>query len=244
MSRMQPRNFTVIRKKLVTPNMLRVTLGGENMHTLPADQESGYVKLIFTTDSKPLMRTYTIRHQRENEFDIDFMLHGDGGPASNWAQHCQTGDEICIGGPGPKKMIAESGDWYLLVGDMTALPAISVNLAQLPDDAKGHAVIEVVSEQDIQSLDHPKGVTIHWAVNDKTGRDNGFLLNQVKSLDWLPGSPAVWAACEFSSMKLLRDFFKQEKTVTKQELYISSYWKYGSNEDQHKEVKRQDAELA
>ncbi|BFM48245.1 siderophore-interacting protein [Marinomonas sp. THO17] len=244
MSRMQPRNFTVIRKQLVTPNMLRVTLGGSNMDTLPADQESGYVKLIFITDSKPIIRTYTIRQQRTDEFDIDFMLHEDGGPASSWARNCEAGDEIMIGGPGPKKMIAESGDWFLLVGDMTALPAISVNLAQLPDNARGHAVIEVVSEEDIQPLTHPEGINLHWAVNPQPGKNETFLLDQVKNLAWLSGLPAVWTACEFSSMRLLRDYFKHEKGIAKQELYISSYWKYGSNEDQHKEVKRQDAELA
>lgn len=244
MSRMQPRDFIVIRKELITPNMLRVTLGGENIQTIPDDQESGYVKLIFPTNGKPLFRTYTIRHQRHNEIDIDFMLHEDGGPASSWAKSAEPGDSISIGGPGPKKMIANSGDWFLLAGDMTALPAISVNLAQLSADAKGYAVIEVVSESDIQPLTHPEGIKIVWAINPYPGQQSDFLLQQVQALDWLHGFPAVWAACEFNSMKMLRDFFKKDKGVSKENLYISSYWKLGSNEDQHKEVKRQDAEMA
>ncbi|AEF54810.1 siderophore-interacting protein [Marinomonas posidonica] len=244
MSRMQPRDFIVIRKELITPHMLRVTLGGENIQTIPDNQESGYVKLIFPTNGKPLFRTYTIRHQRHNEIDIDFMLHEDSGPASSWAKSTQPGDTICVGGPGPKKMIADSGDWYLLVGDMTALPAISVNLAQLPNDAKGYAVIEVVSESDMQPLTHPKDLSIVWAINPQPGQQADFLLKQVQSLEWLDGSPAIWTACEFNSMKNLRNFFKKDKAVSKDNLYISSYWKLGSNEDQHKEVKRQDAEMA
>jgi NADPH-dependent ferric siderophore reductase len=43
-------------------------------------------------------------------------------------------------------------------------------------------------------------------------------------------------------MKALRDFFKKEKNISKENLYISSYWKLGINEDEHKIEKRNDAE--
>lgn len=127
MSKPQPRELTVIKKSFITTNMLRITLGGENIKTIPEDQESGYVKLIFPKgERKPLIRTYTIRNQRPNEIDIDFVLHEDGGPASTWAKQTQPNDTILVGGPGPKKLIEESTDWQLFVGDMTALPAVSI----------------------------------------------------------------------------------------------------------------------
>lgn len=243
MSRPQPQKFIVIRKELVTPNMLRVTLGGENIKNLPEKQESSYVKLIFqNVNEKKLMRTYTIRHQRIDEIDIDFMLHKDGGPASTWARHAQPGDAIIIGSPGPKKLIGLSTDWQLLVGDMTALPTISVNLGELPDTAEGYAVIEVVSKEDIQILKHPKNIKIKWIINPHPGTDPNALLKEVQSLNWLEGEASVWAACEFNSMKALRDYFKKEKNVSKENVYISSYWKLGINEDQHKIEKRNDAD--
>ncbi|WP_191601618.1 siderophore-interacting protein [Marinomonas algicola] len=235
-----PRKMHVIRKAPVTTNMLRVTLGGDDVTSLPNDQESAYVKLIFQSEAQRLMRTYTIRHQRENEIDIDFMLHADGGPASTWAQEVNAGETILVGGPGPRKMIETNADWYLLVGDMTALPAISVNLEYLPDHATGYAVIEVVSEDDIQTLKHPEGMDIKWVINAHPGENALALLDQVKSLTWLEGTVSVWAACEFTSMKALRPFFKQEKAISKDNLYISSYWKLGNNEDQHKVIKQQD----
>ena len=242
MSRPQPKEFIVIRKKQITPNMLRVTLGGENIKNLPDKQESSYVKLIFPNgNEKQIMRTYTIRHQRIDEVDIDFMLHEDGGPASTWAKDTQAGDSIIMGGPGPKKLIEPSTDWQLLVGDMTALPAISVNLGELPDNAKGYAVIEIVSKEDIQVLKHPENIDIKWVINPHPGTDSNALLKEVQSLGWLKGEASVWAACEFNSMKALRDFFKKEKNISKENLYISSYWKLGINEDQHKVEKRNDA---
>lgn len=243
MSRPQPRELTVINKSHITPNMLRVTLGGNNIHTIPEDQESGYVKLIFPIgDQKPLVRTYTIRNQRTDEIDIDFVLHEDGGPASTWAKQAQPNDTIFVGGPGPKKLIEESTDWKLFVGDMTALPAISVNLAKLPQDAKGYAILEVISEEDIQALKHPAGIELKWVINPHPGENTSLLLDQIKLLSWFEGSVSVWVACEFSSMKTLRSFFKNDVKVEKENFYISSYWKLGSNEDQHKEVKRIDTE--
>ena len=92
------------------------------------------------------MRTYTVSAQRDDEIDVDFALHEAEGPASMWARNAQAGDQVLVGGPGPKKLINNDADWFLLVGDMTALPAITVNLAQLPADARGYAVLEVTTD--------------------------------------------------------------------------------------------------
>ena len=53
---------------------------------------------------------------------------------------------------------------------------------------------------------------------------------------------AGWAACEFSAMQKLRQYLRNELRLDRQSLYISSYWKAGLVEDQHKLVKREDAE--
>lgn len=232
----------VLRSEPITPHMRRITLGGKALESFPADQESAYLKLIFPRQGRdPLMRTYTIRAQRPGEMDIDFALHDHGGPASTWAEKARPGDRINVAGPGAKKRINPQADWFFLAGDMTALPAISVNLKELPENAKGYAVIEVISEEDIQSLPHPQGIELHWQVNPTPDPSGQSLLNRVKALPWLSGEAAVWAACEFSSMRALRQYFKQERKVAKTHLYISSYWKIGATEDGHKLAKRQDS---
>ncbi len=239
MTRPIPRELTLLRKLQITPNMLRVTLGGEGIVSFPKDQESAYVKLMFPKagSPKPILRTYTVRAQRPDEIDIDFVIHEDGGPASTWAINAQTGDQIMVGGPGPKKLVDKSADWFLIVGDMTALPAISVNLEQLPDDARGYAVIEVISEQDIQDLRVPENVEIHWLINPLPGERDSVLLEKVQQLIWLEGRPSVWCASELSSMRRLRDHFRNQAELEKTDLYISSYWKLGVNEEEHKVLK-------
>ena len=267
MSKPAPRTLEVIRTRYITPHMCRITLGGVGLSGFPTDQDGAYIKLMFpqSEDSqdddtqplnhtqssqnqlqtaKPLLRTYTIRCQRNDEIDVDFAIHDAKGPASTWAQNAKVGDHILVGGPGPKKLINYEADWFLLVGDMTALPAISVNLAQLPDDARGYAVLEITTAADRQTLKKPDNVEIHWVINDTPNVDKSPLLARVQQLTWLPGQPAIWTACEFHSMRALRQYFKHERQVPKSHLYISSYWKVDSNEDEHKIIKRDDAEYS
>lgn len=244
MAKPTPRVLDVIRTKYITPNMCRVTLGGAGLTDFPVDQESAYIKLIFPQgeEARPLMRTYTISVQRENEIDVDFALHDAEGPASMWAKNTQVGEQILVGGPGPKKLINNDADWFLLIGDMTALPAITVNLAQLPDDARGYAILEISSEADRQTLKKPENIEIHWVINPIPNSESSPLLERVKTITWFEGQPAVWAACEFHSMRKLREYFTLERPIPKTHLYISSYWKVERTEDQHKIEKREDAE--
>jgi NADPH-dependent ferric siderophore reductase len=223
--------------------MHRVTLGGDGMLGFPEDSEGGYVKLnLSKIDSEhPINRTFSVRFQRQNEIDIDLALHGDGGPASRWAVECKEGEAIMIGGPGPKTLVDHQADWVFLVGDMTALPAISVNIEQLPANAIGYIVIEVIDEDDIQDLPIPVGVEVKWLINSVPGENNKLLSDYVRSLSWLEGQPSVWVACEFNCMRNLRDYFRIERQLTRDNLYISSYWKHGSNEDAHRDAKRADA---
>lgn len=188
------------------------------------------------------MRTYTVSVQRDDEIDVDFALHETEGPASAWARNAQVGEQILVGGPGPKKLINNEADWFLLIGDMTALPAITVNLAQLPADAHGYAILEITTEADKQLLKKPDNVDINWVINAHPNAETSPLLDRVKTLTWLTGQPAVWAACEFHSMRALRHYFKVDRPILKTHLYISSYWKVDSTEDQHKIVKREDAQ--
>lgn len=245
MAKPQPRDLEVLRCEYVTPNMRRITLGGSGLEGFPPEQDSAYIKL-FLGDSKlgkkPLMRTYTIRAQREqdNEVDIDFVIHGDEGPASVFAMQAKVGDPVTIAGPGPVKLVDMSADWFFIIGDMTALPAASVSVENLPANARGYAVFEVLTEADRQDLPCHENFQIHWVINPHPDKENSCLVDKVTALPWLDGRPSVWAACEFTGMRALRKYFKQDRQVGKEEIYVSSYWKRGLSEDQHKKVKQLD----
>ena len=42
-------------------------------------------------------------------------------------------------------------------------------------------------------------------------------------------------------MKKLRDNFKFKKKINKEKIYISSYWRIGSDQEQHKSIKKKDS---
>lgn len=159
-----------------------------------------------------------------------------GGFASAWAQSARVGDTISIAGPGEIKPLNLNLDWYFLVADMTALPALAAQLTKLPATAKGYAVIEINHADDKQTLIKPDGIAVVWVI----AHSAKTLTGQVQELTWLSGEASVWCACEFSTMRALRVYFRNEKVVDKDNLYISSYWKSGCTEDGHKIAKRDD----
>ncbi|EPJ45485.1 MAG: siderophore-interacting protein [Osedax symbiont Rs2] len=257
MSRPLPRKLMVINKQKISCNMLRITLGGDALQDFPLDQESGYIKLHFAKEdvlegdieqqlrsddaqTRPTLRTYTVRQQRQDpcEIDVDFVVH-EGGPASDWAINSQQGEQIYVAGPGKKKLVDVTADWFFLAADMTALPAISVNLALLPDNARGYAVIEVLEQADIQPLAFPENFELHWVINNHQ-QGTSLLLDAVKALPPLPGKPSVWLACEFTSMRALRQYFHADLQINRRSVYASSYWKLGLTEEEHKRVKSVD----
>ena len=250
MSKPQPRRVIVTQSVRITPNMQRVHLSGEDLLTFPSVTAGAYVKLMFDLEGNPLkrltdtsqvaMRTYTVAQfdTDKPELVLDMVIHADDGktgPASAWATSTQPGDIITLAGPGSIKGLSEQYDWVLLAGDMTALPSIRNHLAALPEQAKGYAVIKIEDEKDAVALNKPEGVTVIW-------EHTRPLPSRLAQLTWLEGNPTVWVACEFSDMRAIRTWLKDEKAVAHENIYISSYWKKGRSEDQHKIEKRQDSE--
>ena len=256
MSKPSPITLTVTQTSTITPNMQRITFSGEGLCKYPAECVGGYIKLLFsplgTTDlsqlnegERPTMRTYTIRHYNpvEKFIEVDFVRHITKdlqcGFAARWAMNAQVGDTISVAGPGLIQGLNLESDWFFLVADMTSLPALSAKVKTLPENATGHAVIQINSAADKQILEAPEGIKITWLIEDQTSET---LSQTVRSLTWLDGQVSVWTACEFESMRELRQYFRNEKEVAKENIYISSYWKRGVSEDGHKVIKQQDAQ--
>lgn len=245
-----PKELTVTAVSQLTRNMRRITLHGEDLVRFPDNAEGAYFKLVFDSGDadRPIMRTYTVAHHRPDqlEIDVDFMLHAgpDGvadGIAAPWSVNAKPGDRMSIFGPGPATFVNTDADWFLLAADMTALPALTANLALLPEKARGYVVIEILADEDKQNLAVPEGMDIVWVVNPHAGSEESPLFQAIRKLTWLEGQVAVWGACEFKTMKKIRQYLRVDREVEKSRLYVSSYWKQGLKEEEHKIVKKEDA---
>ena len=193
--------LTVLRTEQLTPHMVRVFLGGPGFESYtPSEYSDSYVKIEFGTPDQPTLRTYTIRSYDldAKEIAIDFVVHGDMGVAGPWAASVQPGAEITLRGPGGAFSPSPTADWYLFVGDETAIPAISASIARLAPNAVGYAVVEVGGPDDEIALDAPEGIAVTWlhrgassdAVGEELAGDNAPVVAAVKALEWLPGETA------------------------------------------------------
>ena len=231
------RLVTVKKFEMLGLNMKRITLHGKDLWDFPDGHEGSYVKLSFESamdspingmrENRFCRRTFTVRDFRKEqlELDLDFLLHGDDGPASKWALNAKKNDPLEILGPGPAKIAPRDASWYLFVGDMTALPAIAVNLKKLRSDATGIALIEVMSSKDIQTLETPPGVDLRWIINESPLEGCSVLLNQLFAVAVEDNHPYAWIAGEFELMRGAKKFLKEKMHLPKNSIYVSCHWK-------------------
>lgn len=242
----------VTRHENISPNMIRVRLQSDIIRQFPDGVEGGHLKLVIPLPDhserdfqrflsgfgvRKRMRTYTVRHlyRDTGEIDVDFVAHGDEGPASSWALSAKVGSFIGLSFPGGPKLKRSDAEKYLIAVDMTAFPAAAASVEALPANAQGDFYVEILSKDDVQPINAPSGINLHWIVKT-SANDETHLINAIRRYP-LTGDESVFIAGEFETVGALRYYFRQEQTYPKDLLYISSYWKRGLIEAEHKRVK-------
>lgn len=252
--RSAPMLLTVKKAWHLTPNMIRVTFAGPELASFPSGREGGNCKLMLPEPREtrehfaerlvngpvPVRRTYTVRHffKDTQELNIDFVAHGDAGPASRWASHAIPGDFLGFAGPSMPKVAHFDADWYLIAADPSAIPVAAATLEAMPRDAKGVAIFEVTSAEDQQNIDAPDGVEMHWLVHLDPHMASSAQESFVRSLDWPDGRIQTCIAGESGVIKSLRAYLAQHANLQRADNYISGYWKIGLVEDEHQKMKR------
>jgi NADPH-dependent ferric siderophore reductase len=136
---MRRRLVTVTDVERITLRMQRITFESPDLRDFESAAPDDYIKLFFPTAdhaganaAQVCMRDYTPRHfdPAAARLTVDFALH-EAGPATCWALQARAGDTIEIGGPRKSNVVADDFDWYLLIGDETALPAIGRRVEEL-----------------------------------------------------------------------------------------------------------------
>jgi len=229
--------------------MHRITLQGP-LTPDPNWRAGSYVKLIlpdpetgalsFDKADKPKVRTYTARKfdLKEQTVTIDFAIHQPAGPATSWALQAQVGSKVGFMGPGGLKMDPSLGDWYLFAADMAALPAAISLMETLGKNARGYALLEVTDELDKQPLNIPEGIEVQWLLHPHPEQKSQQQLEAIKNLPLFRGQPNVFVAGELSTIREIKSYFLNESDMEAGYLYISSYWKIGLKEEDHKMAKR------
>lgn len=224
------RNLNVRSSTRLTPQMIRLVLEGEDLADFVSLGPDDHVKLFLDSPGQaPVMRDYTPRayDTADRSLTLDFAVH-EAGPATRWALEAGPGTQVQIGGPRGSAVVAPVFDWYLLVGDETALPAMGRWVESL---GKGNHVITLAAvqsaseEQDWRSAARHEA---HWRHRPLTAAaDPAPLLTALGALDLPPGPGFVWIAAEAGVARTLRTHVLQDRGHPKEWLKASGYWRQG-----------------
>ena len=187
----------VTQVRTLSPHMTRVTLHANDFADLTYRGSDHYVRLLLPRASqvepllpssaqwwpemvampaevRPILRNYTVADLRPAaaEMDIDFVCHGDTGPATRWVNRAQVGSPVGIIDQGVLHDIRDDAHEYLIVGDETALPAATGLLGVLPAGITTTVLLEVPTEADRRELAAP-GASDQLPLPARSAREAG-----------------------------------------------------------------------
>ena len=223
------RTLTVTTLEYLTPRMLRVGLASPDLHDFVSLGADDHIKLFFpTSEGGVVMRDFTPRafDTITGELWIDFALH-DAGPATQWAASAALGDTLEIGGPRGSAIIPNDFDWYLLVGDETAFPAIARRLEEVDPGAPVATYAIAGSTEEVMTFASPAELTQTWLVRDGLNDDAAQFRAALDGFTPPPGEGFVWIAAEGSVARTLRQYMIDDRGHPREWMKAAGYWARG-----------------
>ncbi|MBI5268918.1 MAG: siderophore-interacting protein [Burkholderiales bacterium] len=221
------RDLVVRRVERPSPHLVAVVLGGEGLADFTSPSFDDHVKVFIPTlEGEPARRDYTPRRfdPVAGELTREVGLHGDG-PAAAWAAQAARGQPLRVAGPRGSFLIPTDYAWHLLVGDETALPAISRRLEELPADAVVQVWLQVADPADRRLPASACRPQVQW-LDDGAG-----VLSLARGWRLPAGEGYVWAAGEGAVMAELRRILVDDKGHDKRAIRAAAYWKQGTSAD-------------
>jgi NADPH-dependent ferric siderophore reductase len=227
-----------------TPRLQRLVLGGPALAGFDVDLPAASVRLLlpqpdgslvipvwngneflFADGSRPPIRTLTpLPAGNDDEVTVDVVLHGPGA-LSTWARDARPGTPVALSGPGRGYEVDDSARAFLLVGDESALPAITTVVPALPLDATVDVVVEVTDPAArIVLPEHPR-LTEQWCVASPSAP--GAASHEAVVERAVAPTTQVWAAGEAAAMQRLRKHLFDDRGVPRSAAVVRGYWKRG-----------------
>lgn len=243
-----PRLVQVRRSERVTPKMIRVTLGGDELAGFPGEGPDRRIKMFFPVpgqdrpaipraasggpvwpagEARPAIRTYTVRRfdAATAELDVDFVLHEGHGPAAAWARDARPGSWVAVSEPGGRYVPDPAADFHVVIGDETALPAVATVLDALavmrpPARVPALVFLEVAEAAEEQPLPAP----VTWV--HRGDRDAGEPLTAaVRAAEFPGGRGQAWLSGESACVKDLRKHLLDDRGLDRRAVYATGYWR-------------------
>lgn len=215
-TRAQQYSATVLRREQLSDHLVRLVLGGAE---LGAFRSTGvpdeWVGLVVPGQFQS--RYYTVRRWDGAEMVLDVVVH-DTGLVTEWARGECVGDVVTVTEAKGSFAMPPGAQWLLLVGDLTALPAMAritetVDVptriwAEVPDDMAGYL---------------PTGADVTWLPVPE--HETSTLAAVVEQIDWPAGEGYFWMAGESAQMRAVRKHLMRVRQLPSEEYDVMGYWR-------------------
>jgi len=208
----------VLRRSRVSDQLVRLVLGGPGLagfETTGVPDE--WVGLVVPGQFQS--RYYTVRSWERGELTTDVVIH-DEGLVTEWVARGCVGDPVQVTEPKGSFVMPPDAGWLILVGDLTAMPAMARITASV--ELPTHVWAEVPDELGDYL---PAYTTIHWLDQPADGRSR--LASVVEQLDWPEGPGYFWMAGESSQMRAIRKHLMRERRLPSTAYDVMGYWRAG-----------------
>jgi NADPH-dependent ferric siderophore reductase len=148
---------------------------------------------------------------------IDVVIHEEG-LVTEWAAGECVGDRVTVTAAQSSFALPDGAGWLLLVGDLTAMPAMARIAetaplpariwAEVPDDLAGYL---------------PDGADVTWLEPPAPGRSR--LAEVVEAIDWPEGDGYFWMAGESAQMRAIRKHLMRELRLPTAAYDVMGYWR-------------------
>lgn len=217
----------VLEIERMSPSLIRVELGGPGLAdfaSLGVPDEACVFEFPVPGAASGLVpdpgRWYTVHHYEAGRMTVGIVLH-PGGLGSGWAQAATVGDTLRI--THHNSWYRRPGDarWQLLLGDITALPAIARMVGEAAETVPTSVVVEIPDAADAVEL---SGADVRWVHNPALGA--GSVLGEVARELALPEGPGyVYVAGEAAATRAVRKFLRQELRLPSDRYGVIGYWR-------------------
>lgn len=212
-TRAQRYDAVVTGREQVSPHLVRLTL------SVPGFESTGildeWVGLVVPGQFQ--VRYYTVRSIEGDDLVVDVVLH-EVGLVTEWVSGDCLGDTLVVTAAQGSFSPPPGAGWLLLVGDLTAMPAMARICAaaglptrvwaEVPDDLTGYL---------------PAGTDVTWLEPQAEGRSR--LAEVVEGIDWPPGDGYFWMAGESAQMRAIRKHLMRVRRLPNAAYDVMGYWR-------------------
>lgn len=214
-TRAQQYDADVVAREQLTPHLVRLTLDVPGYVSTGIPDE--WVGLVVPGQFQS--RYYTVRSVDGTHLVLDVVVH-EVGLVTEWASGDPTGQRVVVTEPKGSFLPPTDAGWLLLVGDLTALPAMARIAATHAAELPTRIVAEVPADSRLEGY-FADGVELSWLPGDGPSR----LAEVVTDLAFPEGPGYFWMAGESAQMRAIRKHLMRDRKLPSTHYDVMGYWR-------------------